>query len=110
MAIKKNLFIDQGSTFSSNVTAYDSAGVALNLTGYTSRGMVKKWYSSNSSVSFNTSIPTPNTGIVNIALSANTTSAMSFGRYVYDVEIVDAGGAVTRIIEGILTLNPEVTQ
>ena len=35
---------------------------------------------------------------------------MSPGRYVYDIDTIDASGNVTRVVEGILTITPAVTQ
>jgi len=34
---------------------------------------------------------------------------MDYGRYVYDVISITGSGTVTRIVEGILTVTPEVT-
>jgi len=41
-------------------------------------------------------------------MNANTTSSITAGRYVYDVELVN-GSYVTRAAEGIVTVTPEVT-
>ena len=73
-------------------------------------GSVRKWYTSSNAVSFNVTIPQPNTGIIQISLTANVTAALSFGRYVYDVIAVDQANTITRLIEGIVTVTPEVTQ
>jgi hypothetical protein len=32
------------------------------------------------------------------------------GRYLYDVEITSSSGTKTRVVEGIVTVNPEITQ
>jgi hypothetical protein len=47
---------------------------------------------------------------MDISLSAVQTSAMRAGRYVYDVEIVDSIGNVTRVVEGQLEVTPRVTR
>ena len=46
MAAVANLTIDQGATFSSDVTVTDSAGDAFNLTDYTVAAKMAKGYSS----------------------------------------------------------------
>ena len=44
-------------------------------------------------------------------LSASTTTSMTAGRYVYDLEIHTASDAIVkRLIEGSVTINPEVTR
>lgn len=110
ISAKANIVVDQGSTFSTYLNLTDSSGNTINLTGVTASGQVRSWYTSSSYVSFNISIPSPNTGNINIALSSNTTANMSPGRYVYDIDTVDASGNVTRVVEGILTITPAVTQ
>lgn len=52
----------------------------------------------------------PTAGQVSMELTANTTSSIRAGRYVYDVEIEEDGGVVTRIFEGIATVLPNVTR
>ena len=43
-------------------------------------------------------------------MTANATANVVAGRYVYDVELVDGGGVVTRLLEGIVTVTPQVTK
>jgi len=88
----------------------DSTGNNINLTGVTATGQVRSWYTSSNYVNFNITIPSPNTGNINISLSSNSTANMSPGRYVYDIDTIDASGNVTRVVEGILTITPAVTQ
>jgi hypothetical protein len=47
--------------------------------------------------------------VINLSLTANVSLAMDYGRYVYDVISITGSGTVTRIVEGILTVTPEVT-
>jgi hypothetical protein len=35
---------------------------------------------------------------------------MAAGRYVYDVEIISAANVISRLVEGIATVTPEVTR
>ena len=44
-----------------------------------------------------------------VAPAANTAN-ITPGRYVYDVELEDPAGDVTRIFEGIVTVLPNVTR
>jgi hypothetical protein len=109
MAIYANLVVDQGTDFSSFVTLEDTSGAIVDLTGYTAAGMIRRTYLSTSSTSFTTSIPDPTTGEIKIQLASSVTGAMKAGRYVYDLEITSSGGAVSRVVEGQLEVNPGVT-
>lgn len=109
MATKANLVIDQGSTFSTNLTLTDENGDPLVLTGYTANSQIRRWYTStNASATFATSINV-NNSVITLSLTANQTSNLTFGRYVYDVELSD-GSEVSRIVEGIVTVTPQVTR
>lgn len=107
MALKANMVIDQGSTFASTIEILDENDEALDVTSYTARGQIRKHYSSTNAVSFTTSL---SNGSLVISLTANQTANMVAGRYVYDLELVDPANTVVRILEGIVTLTPEVTR
>jgi len=108
MATKANLVIDQGSTFSTDLTLNDENGDPLNLAGYSANSQMRKWYtSSNAIATFTTNVAID--GIISLSLTANQTGAITAGRYVYDVEIND-GSATSRVVEGIITVTPQVTR
>lgn len=109
MATKTNLTIDQGATFSSIITITDEDGDIVDLTGYTGASQLRKHYTSSNSTAFSVSI-TANTGEVSLSLSANQTSNLVAGRYVYDVEITNSSNVVSRVLEGIITVTPNVTR
>jgi hypothetical protein len=109
MATKANLVIDQGSTFSADLSLQDENGDALNLLGYTANSQIRKWYSSSSAAAtFTTSINDQN-GVITLSLTSTQTSDLVSGRYVYDVEVND-GSIVSRVVEGIVTVTPQVTR
>ena len=110
MAAIANLTIDQGATFSSDVTVKDAQDNAFNLTGYTASAKLAKGFASTRTrTNMTTSIATDaTTGVVTLSLTATETSALDAERYVYDLEIT-SGAAVTRVIEGIITVRPQVT-
>ena len=110
MAAKANIVVDQGSTFTTYLSLSDTDGNILDLTGYTAYGQIRKWYTSTSYVTLNLSIENPTQGNISLVLDANTTAAMSPGKYVYDIDTIDSFGTITRVIEGILTVTPTVTQ
>lgn len=110
MAAVYNLYIDQGTTYSVTITVTNDAGTARNLTGYTARSQLKKSYYSTSNTAFTVSINNPSEGEIDLSLTATQTANLRMGRYVYDVELVSNTNAVERIVEGIITVYPEVTQ
>ena len=112
MAAIANLTIDQGATFSSDVTVKDANGNAFNLTGYTaSAKMAKGFQSTKTRTSITCTIQAPATnGLVTLSLTADQTTALDDGRYVYDLEILQTSSStVTRVIEGIITVRPQVS-
>jgi len=111
MAAISNLVIDQGTTYSLTISVADATGAAVNLTGYTLRAQLRKSYGATSYTSFTTSAgAVPADGELTISLTDAQTSALKSGRYVYDIEIVDTSSVVTRVLEGIVTITPEVTK
>ena len=108
MATKANLVIDQGATFSTDLTLTDENGDMLILSGYTANSQLRKWYTSTSYVAFTTAVNT-DIGVITLSLTDSQTANLVAGRYVYDVEISD-GSTVSRVVEGIITVTPNVTR
>lgn len=109
MGTKANLVVDQGTTFSTTITVTDDDGIAIDLTDYTGAAQMRKHYTSSNSTSFDVSI-TAGTGEVTLSMTSNVTSNIVAGRYVYDCELTSNTGVVSRILEGIVTVTPEVTR
>jgi hypothetical protein len=109
MAIKANLLVDQGTSFTAAIDLTDAAGAVFNLTGYTVAAQMRKNYTSSAATTF-TASHTGVLGKINLVLSANTTGTIEPGRYLYDVEITSSGGTITRVVEGIVTVTPGMTR
>ena len=110
MAAVSNLAIDQGTTFSVIFTVNDDTGTARNLTTFTARSQMRRSYYSTANTAFTVSIDNPSDGEITLNLSANTSTSLRPGRYVYDVELVSNTSTVERIVEGIVTIYPEATK
>ncbi len=110
MAAVSNLSIDQGTTYTVTIGVTDATGSVRDLTGYTGRAQLRRSYYTNSNVSFTVSIDNPVGGEIILFLTAVQTSNLKAGRYVYDVELVSNTATVERVVEGIVTIYPEVTR
>lgn len=111
MASILNQIVDQGSTWSKQITVYETDGTTIqNLTGYTVASQLRKNYTSTAYTTINATNNSPTSGIIIMSLTATQTAALKSGRYVYDLQITAADGTVTRVIEGVITLRPEVTK
>jgi len=109
MATKANLIVDQGATFSTVVTLTDTNNDPIDLSNYTGAAQIRKTYTSLTATDFDVTLG-GNTGTIELGLTANATMAMASGRYVYDVEVTDASGVVSRVFEGLVTVSPNVTK
>ena len=109
MAQIQNIYIDQGTTFSLSVTVSDQNGDPKDLTDYTAAAQMRKSYYTNTAIDFTADISLPEDGEVTISLTAEETSAIKAGRYVYDIEI-ESELETLRVLEGIVVINPEVTK
>lgn len=109
MATKANLVIDQGTTYSTDINLTDENGDPLNLSGYSANSQIRKHYTSSNSIVFSTTI-NATSGVITLSLNANQTANIVSGRYVYDIELTDASNSISRIVEGIVTVTPQVTR
>lgn len=109
MAQIQNIYIDQGTTFSLSLVVNDQFGDAKDLTGYTAAAQMRKSYYTSTAIDFTADISLPEDGEVTISLTAEETSSIKAGRYVYDIEISNEDETL-RVLEGIVVVNPEVTK
>ena len=106
-----NLVIDQGSDFALDLVIKQS-GSALNLTNYTGRAQLRTSVTASSaSATFTVTKTNDAGGALKLELSASTSSGLAAGQYVYDLEIFTSGDAIVkRILQGEVTITPEVTR
>jgi len=110
-----DLQIAQGATYSQVVNwKTGSTPTFVNTTGYTARMQLRTSYTAASAslelTTANSRISLTNAGVITLSLTATETAALAAGRYVYDLEMVSSGGLVTRLLEGVATVSPEVTR
>ena len=110
MAVYSNIVIDQGADYSASIDVTDTDGDAVDLTGHTAAGQIRKTYSSSTAVDFAIAFASPRTtGTLNLSLTNTQTNAMKAGRYVYDIEITSSAGVKTRVLEEQVEITPGVT-
>lgn len=121
-----NMTCQQGSTFTRlieieqpDLTADPTGNTfePFDLTGYTARMQVRRTIDS---ANFLLSLSTENgsltinpiegqTNAIYIDVSASVTASVSTSG-VYDLEIISSTGTVTRVLQGVFNLSPEVTR
>ena len=118
-----NIEMNQGDTFSLNLTVKESNGALKSLSGYSARMQIRPSYdsttvtesltTSNGEITVNTSSST-----ISLSLAATRTAniAVDLGAgkppksvYVYDLELVN-GDDVSKLIYGNVTVYGEVTR
>ncbi len=113
---KHNFFVYRGATFSEQIEWKDENGIAIDLTGFTARLHMRDTLEATTPF---LTLTTENGGItlggaagtVDLLASATATSAISATSGVYDLELVAGDGVtVTRLLEGLVTISPEVTR
>jgi hypothetical protein len=108
MADKIDLVIDQGTTFEVDFLVKDSSNNTLDVSTYTGTGKARKFISSNTAVTM--TVNCFSNGIVRASLTANQTANMSYSdRYQYDVKLTSSSNTVIRIVEGFITISPQVS-
>ena len=110
MATLSNLYVDQGSTYSNIITVTSSTGSALDLTNYSVASQMRKSHKSSTYHSFNASVYDAANGKIRLQLTDEQSGAIPEGRWLYDVEIESAAGVRTRVLEGVVTVTPEITR
>lgn len=107
----QDLYLEQGTTYSTQLTLNDAYGNPYNLTGYNIASQAKaSYYSANATITFSTSIVNANTGVISLSTSAQATANIFPPKtLVYDVIIQDTSNNITRVLEGRVFVNPSVT-
>lgn len=110
MATISNLYVDAGATYSNIISVTASNGQPLNLTGYTVASQMRKSYSSSTAYAFTASVYSAINGKIRLQLTDEQSALIPAGRWLYDVEITSPSGVTTRVVEGIVTVTPQITQ
>lgn len=106
-----NLVINQGSDWSIQLTMSEDA-VPVDLSGYSARAQIRTRKNSATLIgTFDCVIIDAVNGILTMSLANAVSTAITPGVFYYDLEIFTASDAtVTRLIQGIVKIDTEVTR
>jgi hypothetical protein len=106
------LYMDQGTTFNNIINITDDiTNSAVNIAGYSITSQMRKsYYSANASANIICTITNASLGEVTLSVPATVTSNLRPGRYVFDVKSTDPANITSRIIQGIITVTPQVAR
>lgn len=135
MTFRHDLEVNQGASWTFAHTHRDGAGVAIDLTGYSARMMVKASYADGYQASLSTEAPSDGgtitlggaSGVITLAMTAAQTHLIASDVqillleeilqtadpvliYRYDLEVIASNGAVTRVLQGQFILHRAVTR
>lgn len=119
MATSYRMVIDAGAHYFLAVTWEDPDGVPIDLTGYSARMMLRVKYSDAAPLVSLTSETNGGIeidgarGLLNITMTDEQTGALCASKEVegvYDLEVENADGVVTRLLAGRWLAKPEATK
>lgn len=111
MAQFVELDADQGTDFSYDLDLTADDGTPINVANYIFTSSIKKSYDSiSNTASFTIQVINESTGNLRFTLSSSVTTGIRAGRYLFDIKQVDSTNITTRILEGIIRINPQITR
>jgi hypothetical protein len=112
MAEYVELYIDQGSDFSTTINLNDdNTNLPQNVSGYiVSSSLRRSLVSPNTSANLSCSVYDASNGEFLIAMSSSMTANLRAGSYFFDVKVTDTSQITTRLIEGVIYVTPSITK
>jgi len=106
-----DIVIDQGSDFAIQI-AISEGGVATTIQTHSARAQLRPSpTSSTKTADFTCTITDASNGKIKMSLSNSTTASIASGKYYYDLELVNTqNSTVTRLLQGVARVTPEVTR
>ena len=112
MAAYVELYIDQGANFRNVINLTDDVtNSVISLATYNVRSQIRRsYYPINASATIGCTITDSSNGDITMSLDSANTYSIKAGRSQFDLETVDGNGYVNRVLEGIITVTPQVTR
>jgi hypothetical protein len=110
MSKNLDIYIDQGSDFIATFPPITNPqGEIMDLTGYTVVCQIRRSYATIYAVQMTVDNSQFSSGVITITLSNAETAGLFPTRWVYDVDIIDTNGIITKVFEGLSIVNPSVS-
>lgn len=111
MASFLELYCDQGTDYSIKLDLTNDDGSSINVTNYVFNSSIRKsYYSQSVTANLNVTIADAANGTVVLSMNAATTAGIKSGRYLYDIKMLKPDTTVSRVLEGIITVFPQITK
>ena len=112
MAQSYNYTIDQGADWFLSVQYKDSAGTPIDLAGYTAAMQFRPVSSNTTALNLTSSSGitiTAATGTLAIRITAAQSAVLEATQFDYELEITSGSGVVTRLIQGLVAVDGQLT-
>ena len=100
-----NIVIEQGTDYQEVFTVNNPDGSPLDLSGHTGTAKIRKFPESAASTPFTVGIVSA-AGQVVVSLANTTTANLKAGRYYYDVIVTSTVGKKSKVVDGMVLVNP----
>jgi hypothetical protein len=105
-----NFTVEQGATFTRLLTLKENDS-AMNLTGYSAASQMRSTADTSTVAgTFTATVSNAGAGQITLSMTATQTGNIEEGIYVYDTEITSGAGAITRVLQGKVTVTANVTR
>lgn len=106
------LYMDQGASFNNIINLTDdTTNTPINVSGYSvSSQMRRSYYSANASANITCTITDPQNGGIVLSMTPANTANIKPGRYLFDVKLRDTQNNVSRVLEGLIIVTPQITK
>ena len=113
MAAVYDFTLDAGADTTVQFTYKDSSGAAIDLTGYSAAMELRSAPGGTLALTLSTANSKialgGAAGTVTCTFSDTDSSLLTLPEYAYDIELTDGSSLVTRLVQGTITVSPEVT-
>lgn len=113
MAAIYDFTLDAGTDTDVTFTYNDTDGNPINLSGYSADMELKSAPGGSTALTLSTGNGKialgGAAGTVTVSFSSTDSTSLTLPTYVYDIELTDGSSLVTRLVQGTITVSPEVT-
>jgi hypothetical protein len=109
-AIQLNLYVEAGATFSRSLIYTNDDGSLFDLEGFSGELQVRETVQSDEPTISVAPTIDDETATISWTFTAEQTSTLTRDKYVYALELYGPDDLVIRLIEGAVTVSPEVVR